>query len=69
MDLKQARTNAELSRLKVSRLIGVSIKTLQRWENGDSEPSLGEFKKLSEIYNLSEPQKLLFLNTDTAVNL
>jgi putative transcriptional regulator len=43
-----ARTNAELSQAQFARLLGVSVRTLQDWEQGRREPS-GAAKTLIRI--------------------
>lgn len=38
--MRDARLKAELGQLDVALRIGVSLRTLQRWEYGEGEPTL-----------------------------
>jgi len=46
--LKQARLNAGLSQKAAADLAGVNIRTYQRWEAGDNEPSFSTATNLME---------------------
>ena len=39
--------------IEIAQEIGCSDKTLSKWENGETEPSMSELSKLSTIYNVS----------------
>lgn len=51
MNLKTARENKGLSQEKAAQLIGVSYKTIHRYENGSPIPSNILFK-LAELYGV-----------------
>lgn len=46
--IRLQRKSAGLNQDKLSELIGVSSKTLQRWENGERSPRLDELGKLAQ---------------------
>lgn len=46
--IRLQRKSVGLNQEKLSELIGVSSKTLQRWESGERSPRLSELKKLAE---------------------
>ena len=48
--LGMLRTRARMSQLSLARLIGVSDKTIQHWENATSTPKAAHLKKLIEVY-------------------
>lgn len=48
--LAMLRSRAKLSQLSLARLIGVSDKTIQHWENATSTPKATHLKKLIEVY-------------------
>ena len=41
-----ARKQAGLTQNKLAELVGVSLRTVQRWESGEREPFLREFFKI-----------------------
>ncbi len=56
--LAMLRVRARISQAELARLIGVSLKTIQNWENGTSTPSAPRLKKLIEVY----VQRRIFLS-------
>ena len=50
LTLKAARVNAGLTIKDVAVKIGRTPGTVCSWENGQSEPKLGDFFKLMDIY-------------------
>ena len=46
--IRLQRKSARLNQEKLSELIGVSSKTIQRWESGERSPRLEEIEKLAE---------------------
>src|SRR5438270_10599924 len=48
--LGMLRTRARMSQLSLARLIGVSDKTIQLWENATSTPKATHLQKLIEVY-------------------
>ena len=53
ISLAAARVNAELTQETVAERMQISPATLSKWENGTSEPSLSQFKKIAELYGIS----------------
>lgn len=51
--LKNARTEANLSQEELAKRIGVSRQTISNWENCRSYPDIGSLIKLSDLYGLS----------------
>ena len=51
--LKLCRERHELSQRELSQKLGISERTLQRYESGESEPTISIIIKLSEIYDMS----------------
>lgn len=50
--LAAARVNANLSQKETAKMLGVSNKTLCKWENGTSFPNAVQIEKLCNLYNL-----------------
>ena len=57
IDVKALRERLELTQAEFSRMIGVSIKTLQNWEQGRREPE-GPAKALLRVVE-KEPQAVM----------
>lgn len=53
MKLKGFRELKNLSRREVAERTGISIQSLERYENGKSEPNIKTLKRLSKFYNVS----------------
>ena len=51
--IRQQRRLFNITQEELSRLVGVSLKTIQRWETGERSPRLEEANKLSEALNVS----------------
>lgn len=50
----KARKMARQSREKLSRSIDMSSRTIERWENGDTEPNAGDLAILARVLEVSE---------------
>ncbi len=50
--LRQAREFTGLSREKVAAELGISSKTLERWEKGDSPVPRHKLRELAEVYRV-----------------
>lgn len=50
--LAAARVNAKMTQEDVAREMHVSKQTVVNWEKGNSEPSISQSKKLSELYSM-----------------
>ena len=55
--LRKFRDDNNLARTKLASYMGVSMNTIQFWENGSSIPNEENFTKISEI--MSTPEKKL----------
>lgn len=47
-----ARVNAHLTQKEAVKLLDISLKTLQNYENGVTQPNLDTLKKMSSIYKI-----------------
>ncbi len=54
--LRQARDFHGLSREKVAALIGVSSKTIERWENGTTPAKRYQLARLAAVYGVPVEQ-------------
>lgn len=53
ISLKAARINAQLSQKCAAQQLGISIATLQNYENGRTVPNWDMVKKIESLYRLS----------------
>lgn len=53
ISLEKARVNSRLTQADVAHEMGVSLKTIQNWENGIYFPRIDQLYQLMEIYNVS----------------
>ena len=51
--IKTWRKRNHDTQIELSEKLGISVKTLQRYEAGIKEPNISVLLKLSEIYNMS----------------
>ncbi|RVU54319.1 helix-turn-helix domain-containing protein [Anaerosphaera multitolerans] len=51
--LEKLRKDKGLSQEEVSNYLGVSRRTISKWEKGTSNPDLNNIVKLGELYNVS----------------
>lgn len=49
ISLESARVNAKLTQRELAEKLNVSVGTVNNWENGRSEPTLSQLRKISEI--------------------
>lgn len=49
ISLESARVNAKLTQKKLAEILGVTQQTVNNWENGRSEPTLSQLRKISEL--------------------
>lgn len=47
-----ARVNAHLTQKEAVKLLDISLKTLQNYENGVTKPNLDTLRKMSSIYKI-----------------
>ncbi len=60
--IRQQRRLENITQEELSGLVGVSLKTIQRWENGERSPRIQEIQKLADI--LSVPVEYLINSND-----
>lgn len=53
MTLKAARVNKGLGQKDAAKILGVSNKTLGRWENGETAPKQNYIDAICDLYGLS----------------
>ena len=56
--LKALRKKAGLTQTKLGELIGVSLLTVFRWENGERSPRMDNIKKIAEVLHVSDAELL-----------
>ena len=64
MTLKAARVNAGFSQKEAAERLGVSNKTLCKWEKGISFPNAQQIKAICELYQVSY-DNIIFLPNDS----
>lgn len=64
ISIRAARVNANLSQKEAAYLLGVSNKTLGKWENYESFPGADMIPKICELYGVSY-DNLYFLPIDS----
>ena len=51
--LKMLRTSKKINQTALGNAIGVTLKQIQRYESGDSEPTLSKLLRLSDFFDVS----------------
>lgn len=51
--IKEARLKEKLKQEEAAELVGVTVQTYSKWENGKTEPKASQVAKLSEILGIS----------------
>ncbi len=51
--IRQQRRLLDIKQEELSKLAGVSLKTIQRWENGERSPRADEMNRLAEALEVS----------------
>lgn len=59
ISLESARVNAKLTQRELAEKLNVSVGTINNWENGRSEPTLSQLRKISEISGI--PMDFIFV--------
>jgi len=54
-NIKRLRLERGLTHKKAADELGIYIRTLQKWERGESEPNWMYLKRLSEFYEVPVP--------------
>lgn len=52
-NLKQLRTDNNLTQAALAKRLNTTIKTISHWETGYSEPSILQIIELANIFNIS----------------
>lgn len=52
ISLKSARVNAGYTQSQVAKVLKISNKTLQKWENGETFPSAVRIAQLCDLYGV-----------------
>lgn len=59
ISLKAARVNANMEQREWAENIGVSVATVINWEKGNTEPTLSQLRKISELSGV--PMDFIFV--------
>lgn len=59
ISLKAARVNANMEQKEWAENIGVSVATVINWEKGNTEPTLSQLRKISELSGI--PMDFIFV--------
>lgn len=62
ISLKAARVNANLTQGAAASALGVSLRTLCRWEKGQSHPTTEMIPAICEVYGISYDHINFFAN-------
>jgi transcriptional regulator with XRE-family HTH domain len=54
--IKKARLKQNLKQDDAAKLVGVTVQTYSKWENGKTEPKASQVSKLAKILKLSEKE-------------
>lgn len=49
ISLEAVRVNAKMTQKEWAKTLGVTVGTVVNWEKGDTEPSLSQVRKMSEL--------------------
>lgn len=59
ISLEAVRVNAKMKQKEWARILGVSQATVVNWEKGNTEPSLSQLRKMSELSGI--PMDFIFV--------
>lgn len=59
ISLEAVRVNAKLTQKEWAKKLGVSNATIVNWEKGNTEPSLSQLRKMSELSDI--PMDFIFV--------
>lgn len=60
ISIKDARTRKGIKQTSAAKILGVSLKTLQNYENGATYPTSNVIKKMIDLYNVEVTELNLF---------
>ncbi len=66
--IKQYRENNSYSQRDLAEILGVSIRTVVRWEQDKSKPNPEDVKRIASLMGISE-EELLNDSKDSGINL
>ena len=58
INLAAVRTNANMTRREWATAVGVGVSTIDNWENGRTEPSATQLRRMSELSGI--PMDFIF---------
>ena len=59
ISLEAVRVNAKMKQKEWAKMLGVSQATVVNWEKGNTEPSLSQLRKMSELSGI--PMDFIFV--------
>lgn len=59
ISLKAVRANADMEQKEWAKEVGVSVATVVNWEKGNTEPTLSQLRKMSELSGI--PMDFIFV--------
>lgn len=59
ISLEAVRVNAKMKQKEWAEKVGVSVATVINWEKGNTEPSLSQLRKMSELSGI--PMDFIFV--------
>ena len=65
--IRQQRRLLGIKQEELSKLVGVSLKTIQRWETGERSPRLDEITKLAEALKVASSYLMEQEDTSTSI--
>lgn len=63
VSIAAARVNASMNQREFADKMGVSISTVTNWENGSTEPSATQLRKISELSGI--PMDFIFVREES----
>lgn len=58
--IEAARVNAGFTQPEAAKKLHITVPTLISWEKGRSEPSIGQARAMSELYNIPLDNLIFF---------
>lgn len=52
-NLKEYRLLLKLTQKDISELLGINLRSYQRYEHGEMEPNIEKLEKLADLFNIS----------------
>lgn len=66
ISLKAARVNANMKQEDVAAAMAVAKNTVINWENGNSEPTISQARRLAALFNLPL-ESIIFVPKETKI--